>query len=334
MYFEHSIYPDMWQNKIRALFHPERYHGWGRQKKYFEGWYYKMLTADEKYAFAIIPGIAMDNQGNKHAFIQILDGKKQTAEYIKFPAHDFFSEAKSYKTRIAGNIFTTDKIVLDLENLKGELAFSDCKPWPNRWYSPGIMGPYAFVPFMECYHGVLSVDHQIEGKLMIEKTEIDFSGGRGYTEKDWGHSFPSAYIWLQSNHFGQKGISIKASVAKIPWLGSFFVGFIAGVFMNSELIPFTTYNSSKLIRLYADKQTVELGMENKNYRLEIVVKRNNTTELASPILGFMDGRISESMTSEVEVILLDKKEGNTILHENGRNTALEVAGKIEEITTG
>ena len=31
--------------------------------------------------------------------------------------------------------------------------------WPVKVTSPGAMGPYAFVPFMECYHGVVSMDH-------------------------------------------------------------------------------------------------------------------------------------------------------------------------------
>ncbi len=84
----------MWQKKIQSLFHPERYHGWGKKKKYFEGWYYKVLTADERHAFAFIPGIAIDDEGKKHAFIQLLDGIKQTAEYIRFPAEKFTSNAK------------------------------------------------------------------------------------------------------------------------------------------------------------------------------------------------------------------------------------------------
>lgn len=77
--------------KIQSLFRPECYHGWGKSKKYFEGWYYKVISADEKHAYAFIPGIAMDNEGNKHAFIQILDGKKQSADYITFPSKDFIS---------------------------------------------------------------------------------------------------------------------------------------------------------------------------------------------------------------------------------------------------
>lgn len=324
----------MLQKKIQALFHPERYHGWGKNKRYFEGWYYKVITANEKHAFAFIPGIAMDNEGNKQAFIQILDGKKQTADYIRFPASDFISQSNIFKTIIAGNTFELNRMQLQLQNVKGELQFKNSVPWPNDWYSPGIMGPYAFVPFMECYHGILSMDHEIQGELEIHNKKIDFTGGRGYIEKDWGRSFPSSYIWMQSNHFSEKGISFKASVAKIPWLRSSFVGFIAGLYFNNQLIQFTTYNSTKLIRCTADKKMVELVMENKNYRLKILAQRNDATELAAPISGFMDGRISESMSSSLEVKLIHKKSKEMVFHDTGRNTALEIAGAIEEITIG
>ncbi len=176
------------------------------------------------------------------------------------------------------------------------------------------------------------MDHDIRGTLKIEGNHIDFSGGKGYIEKDWGHSFPSAYIWLQSNHFSEKGISVKVSVAKIPWLGSSFVGFIAGIYLNGQLVTFTTYNGSRLLRSVAGKETVEVVMESKRYRLEILVHRKAATVLASPISGFMDGRISESMTSTIAVKLVDKTNRKTIFDDIGRNTALEVAGKIDEIT--
>jgi len=319
--------------KIQALFHPERYHGWGRTKKYFEGWYYKVLTADENHAFAFIPGIAMDDDGNRQAFIQILDGKKQTADYIKFSADEFSSRSDKFQTKIAGNTFELDQITLNLPYASGVLQFRNTVPWPNYWYSPGIMGPYSFVPFMECYHGILSMDHEITGVMKIDQTEIDFTGGRGYIEKDWGHSFPSAYIWMQSNHFSKTEISFKASVAKIPWIGSSFTGFIAGLYFDKKLIQFTTYSSSELIRSFADPKKVELILENKIYRLEVLAYRDHATELASPIAGFMDGRISESMNSKVEIKLQEKGSGNVLFHDTGRNTALEVAGKIEEIMT-
>lgn len=45
------------------------------------------------------------------------------------------------------------------------------------------MGPFAFVPFMECYHGIVSMDHIIQGELEIDGATVDFSNGRGYMEK-------------------------------------------------------------------------------------------------------------------------------------------------------
>ena len=321
----------MIHKKLRSLFHPERYHGWGRTKTYFEGWYYKLISADEQNALAIIPGIAMDEEGEKHAFIQLLDGKAETAEYFRFPFDTFHAFFSRFEVNIAGNVFTAESIHLELPELNGNIHLHNTVPWPSTWYSPGIMGPYSFVPFMECYHGILSMDHQLKGTLQLSNNTIDFDKGRGYTEKDWGHSFPSAYFWMQSNHFSSPGISFKASVAKIPWLGSSFVGFIAGLYFNGKLVQFTTYNRAKLLRSFANKRKVELVMENKSHRLEILANRSGATELASPIAGFMDGRISESMTAAIEVKLLDKKSGKLLFSDTGTNAGLEVAGKIDEI---
>ena len=45
----------------------------GEEKNvFFEGWYYKVVSADEKHAFAFIPGIAMDADGKQQAFVQVL----------------------------------------------------------------------------------------------------------------------------------------------------------------------------------------------------------------------------------------------------------------------
>jgi len=317
--------------KINAFFNPERFQGWGKKKKYFEGWYFKVVNPDETKAFAFIPGIAMDEAGNKNAFIQVLDGKKKTAAYHRFDASSFNPAAGKFKIEIEGNIFSEKICSLNLAGIKGELNFSGNIPWPKPFYSPGIMGPYAFVPFMECYHGIVSMDHSIKGKLEIDGEIINFDNGRGYIEKDWGRSFPSAYFWLQTNHFSEPGISLKASVAKIPWIRNSFVGFIAGIWLQDRLFRFTTYNNSILRKSFADKEKVEIVIENKKYKLEILAHRSHATALASPILGLMDGRIEESMTAKTEFQLFDKKSKQIIFRDVGRNTALEVAGKIEEI---
>ena len=318
-------------NRIRAFFNPEQFQGWGKKRSYFEGWYYKIINASETKAFAVIPGLTIDDGGKRKAFIQLLDGRKKTSEYFTYDGNKFIPRSGKLDISIDTNRFREDSLELDLPNVKGKLSFVGNIPWPKPIYSPGIMGPFAFVPFMECYHGIVSMDHSIEGELNVHGEKIDFTDGKGYIEKDWGRSFPSAYVWMQSNHFNQSEISIKASVAKIPWIRNSFVGFIAGIWLKDHLIRFTTYNRSRLRKCQISRDMVELALENQTYTLDILAHRDHATELASPILGAMDGRIEESMTSTIEVTLFNKKTKKTVFAGIGKNAGLEVAGKIEEI---
>ena len=321
----------MIRTKIISIFNPDHFQGWTQKRSYFEGWYFKIVNEDETNAFAIIPGIAIDRNKNSQSFIQVLDGKMRTSKYHKFDSTSFVPDRNMFKIKIGNNLFSTDSLHIDLPELKGDLSFKNHIKWPNKRYSPGIMGAYSFLPFMECYHGIISLDHSIHGELEFDGHTLNFDRGRGYIEKDWGKSFPSAYVWLQSNHFVQPGISFKVSVAKIPYLGYSFVGFIAGLWLGDRLIQFTTYNRSRLIKLAITAEKVELVMRNKEFLLEMQVKREPSTSLASPIMGLMDGRIEESMNAMVEVKVTERTSDTVIFNDIGRNAGLEVAGKIEEI---
>ena len=127
-----------------------------------------------------------------------------------FKADEFKPTPKRHSLKIGKNYFSRDEISLDLPNIKGDLKFRNLSPWSNSFLSPGIMGPYSFIPFMECYHGIVSMDHDILGSLKYNNEDISFKKGKGYMEKDWGHSFPKAYIWMQSNHFSKPDISLKS----------------------------------------------------------------------------------------------------------------------------
>ena len=317
--------------KIRSLLNPEQYQGWGNRRKYFEGWYFKVVNASETKAFAFIPGISMDEAGKSHAFIQVLDGIEKKSEYHTFSASLFRPSAKEFSLSIGENNFSSSRIVLDLPSVRGALDFSGMVPWPAPWYSPGIMGPYTYVPFMECNHGIVSMDHSIKGSMIINNETIDFTGGRGYTEKDWGHSFPSAYLWIQSNHFETEGISFKASVARIPWLTGSFTGFIAGLWLNNDLIRFTTYNQSHLRELAFNDKTAVMELVNRQTILKVTAPLDTTTALASPVNGMMTGRIEESMTSVISVTLHDRKTGKIIFSGEGRNASIEKSGDTDTL---
>jgi tocopherol cyclase len=307
------------------------YQGWGIRSRYFEGWYFKVVNASETRAFAFIPGIAMEESGESHAFVQILDGKEKRSEYFSYDASSFIPSDRKFELSIENNFFSADGIRLDLPRVTGSLSFTGVVPWPGRWYSPGIMGPYTFVPFMECNHGIVSMDHSLSGALTVNGEVIDFTGGRGYIEKDWGHSFPSAYIWMQSNHFSSPGISFKASVARIPWVTGSFTGFIAGLWLGDRLYRFTEYNRTRLSRLSVSGSTVELEFRNRSGIISISAPVDRATPLASPVKGLMGGRIEESMTSIISLTLSDRNNGKVLYSGEGRNACIEISGDMQTL---
>jgi hypothetical protein len=90
---------------------------------------------------------------------------------------------------------------------------------------------------MECFHGIVSFGHSLGGTLSVEGKPVDFGGGRGYIEKDWGTAFPAGYVWLNSNHIDtDPRACLIASVAIIPWLKASFRGFIVGLRREGEQV--------------------------------------------------------------------------------------------------
>ena len=72
----------------------------GKSKRFFEGWYYKVVSENQRHAVAIIPGIAMDENGKKQAFIQILDGKNLKSTYHRFNSEEFQPTPKIHSLKI------------------------------------------------------------------------------------------------------------------------------------------------------------------------------------------------------------------------------------------
>lgn len=314
-------------HRWRALWNPNRYHGWGRKRNYFEGWYFKFVDPTEQYAFAAIPGISMGSDGRQHAFIQVLDGKQCRANYHEFPVSSFVPFSDRFEIRLGENGFSEQQLTLDLPELKGSLTLDGITPWPKMLGAPGIMGWYSFMPFMECYHGVVSLNHLLEGQMEVYGQAVDFTGGKGYIEKDWGVSFPSSWIWMQTNHFdaGQP-VSLMASVANIPWIGSHFIGYIVGFLLGEKLYRFATYTGAQM-RASLGEREVFLSFKGRRNRLEIVAhKIGGTGELVSPISGNMTGKVNESLQATIEVKLFE--DDHLLFEGTGRNAGLEVAGDV------
>jgi len=323
---------------IRSTLTPDAYHGMQRNGPYFEGWYYKLVTQNGSQRWSIIPGVYIGSDPkDSHAFIQALNGVSGKSFYIPYPYHDFQAKPYEFDVHIADNHFSRSHLQLNLQhpdlNIQGELGFSGLTPWPVRLWSPGIMGWYAWVPSMECYHGIVSLDHQIQGSLWINEDRSDFSGGRGYIEKDWGQAMPRAWLWLQCNHFqDSRAASLTASIAVIPWRGRTFNGFIAGFWDGDNLHRFTTYNGGQLTHQRITENEASLVFTKGKKVLEIQAQRTSGSSLQAPTLAQMDRRIMETLSATVNLRLSQQKHGKslTLFESQGHYAGMEVVGDLPD----
>jgi hypothetical protein len=320
-----------------TLFHPERYHGHRRRPPFFEGWYFKLVDATETQRYAVIPGIFLSKDPDRHhAFVQILDGSTGNATYHRYPADQFRAATDRFEVEIGPNRFSEREVVLDIADdsrvARGTVRLGSPVPWPVTPTRLGIMGPYGWAPRMECNHGLVSFDHSLEGTLAIDGREADFTGGRGYTEKDWGKAFPAGYVWMQTNHFETPGTSFVASIAIIPWMVSAFPGFIIGLRHRDQLHQFATYTRARTTGLHFTDDTVEWTVAGRRQRLQIRAERASGGLLFAPTRQEMSDRVGETMLSRVEVALTDA--GGSVLFEGvGRNAGLEIHGDLDRLLT-
>jgi len=312
------------------LYKPEVFQGNLKKKNYFEGWYYKHVSKDLSKVWSFIPGISL-SRNDPHSFIQVIDGITGKSEYISYPLADFKWNKKKLYLKIGDSEFTEEWINLKIQNeninVTGHIDFHNITKYPKSLFSPGIMGWYSFIPFMECKHGVVSVNHHLAGTISLKNDMIDFNGGKGYIEKDWGSSFPEAWLWIQANNFNDNATSFNFSVAKIPWLGNFFIGFICFLYFNKKFYLFSTYNKSIITKLNHDNESVELTLNSHEFVLKVRVLKSLFGELRAPVSGDMSRRIKESIDSEVVLSLFDKNL-NLIYNDFSKRAGLELIDKI------
>jgi hypothetical protein len=328
---EHKFIPGYGARKAG---NPEMFQGNKKKKKYFEGWYFKMVSADGQSILSIIPGISLSSDGSEqHAFIQVIDGKTAQTFYYTFPIESFSFSRKEFAITIGQNYFSAEKLLLNLHDdsssFSGEVNMKGLTELPSgRILNPGIMGWYRFVPFMQCYHGVVSLTHGLEGALVKDGLELDFNEGKGYIEKDWGSSMPSAWIWMQSNNFSNSEASFMLSVANIPWLGKSFTGFLGFFYLDGKIHRFATYTNALLDMNRKGSDTLQIQIRDKKTIYNIEAIHKSAGMLKAPVGGSMDRRIPESIDATLKLTVMDRH-GNVIFKDNSSISGMELVGDQE-----
>ncbi|MCH5273938.1 MAG: hypothetical protein J1E35_09720 [Lachnospiraceae bacterium] len=253
------------------------------KQDYFKGWYFKCSNKDKTIAF--IPAFHKNNR-KQSASLQVIT--EDAAFHI--PSDTLNYQEKPLSVKFGNCIFSRHGMKLNIKNdsltIQGTLRFHHLSPIRYN-----IMGPFQFVPFMQCRHSVYSMRHQIDGQLICNGQQLNFQNGTGYIEGDCGSSFPKQYVWTQCCF--QNG-SLMLSVADIPMFRTHFTGMIGVILLNKTEYRLATYLGAKLKYVGENAVIVEQG----DYEFTAALMKKNAQPLYAPDNGRMSRTIHESASCQ------------------------------------
>ena len=308
------------------IFDDARYHG-GTRRPFFEGWYFKHAGAGG--VFAAIPGVFHGaGKANDHAFIQIIFSSPPESHFVRFPTEAFSCAPRGLEVSVGDNMFSMEGCRLNMPGigLTASLRYGRCVPLKTSLISPTIMGPFAYLPGMQCRHGCLSLWHSVTGSVRYGDRRIDFDGADGYIEKDWGGAFPDRWVWMQC---GDSRVTLMCAVASIPLKLTRFTGVICVLRDGGRQYRLATYNRTRVSELEWRDGALLVELTNRNYRLSIQAQADAFGHLQAPTPTGMDRRIQESLSARFTISLKCCGEAALQGSYNGGLEMLDIAGLMK-----
>lgn len=288
------------------------FHGKYRSQ-FFEGWYFKLVIKAAHCTIALIPGLVKNKQ-DPHAFIQITLSPLQLTRYIRFEYHECVIQNDPFSVTLRDNVFSLHHVRFQYHDNELELNL-DCEtahitPILTSWFAPTIMGPFYYVPRMQCNHGVISMNHELSGVVTLNGKTYSFENEKGYIEKDWGSSFPRKYIWSQANNFINTSASVFLSIATIPMVFFTFEGLIANITVDNKEYRFATYTCARFNIVKIDAFTRIITLTQGKLCATLTIHSSHSVALVSPVKGMMLNMIKEGLQGRIHLVLVD---GNQVI---------------------
>lgn len=258
---------------------------------HFRGWYFKCQSSTQ--TLALIPAVHT-HRGRSTCSLQIVE--EQDHWNIPLPGAGEVRWDRPW-AKIGANQFTPQGILLDLSSepcrAVGQLHFGPPTPLPGD-----IMGPFRFLPFLECRHRVFSMRHQVTGQLQINERLYRFDHDLGYMEGDQGRSFPRRYLWTQC--LFPEG-SLMLSAADIPLGPVSFPGVIAALSLFGKVMILATYCGARILSIQGGK----IAVKQKNLLLTAELLSDPGQPLRAPKQGKMSRTIRENLSCHARYRLYD-----------------------------
>ena len=258
--------------------------------KFFQGWYFK--NQNETDIISFIPAFHTDDDGNRSASLQVITHKE--SYNISYPINEFAMSKSGLVLRLGENRFSNQGIVLNVRTDKltvvGKLRYTAFTPLRYD-----IMGPFKYIPFLQCRHSIFSLAHCIEGSLIFNGVRMDFRPGLGYVEGDRGVGFPSDYLWTQCSWPENEYNAVMVSVAIVKLGIISFTGCIGVVYYGGREYRLATYLGANLRRLSKEELWVQQG----KCILQVKLLEPKENDLIAPVKGKMSRTVYESVDCRV-----------------------------------
>lgn len=298
------------------------------KKEAFEGWFSKVDAKECGLMFSVIWGYTTHEESG-HAFIQFTSSLSHETAYISYDLSELWVEEEPFVLHIGKNRLSREGMVLDFhihgQRIEGQFFFSKLSPIETSFLKPGIMGWLTHFP-NECNHGLISMNHGVQGALRIGDRLFPMKEAKGYMEKDWGSSFPKAYVWAQSNDFLEG--SVVFSYATVPMLGRHAKGFFLLLQHLGTEYRFSSIEGSRLLHFKVKDKAFVAILKKGPYKVVIKAKQAHPVVLASPDHGEMKAKIKESLDGRL-LVKVFLKEQELLFLETDR-TSIDVHYPLEE----
>ncbi|MEG0592172.1 MAG: tocopherol cyclase family protein [Coprobacillus sp.] len=259
----------------------------------FEGWYFRVV--DNKISIAVIIGIAKTSE-KQEAFIQVFHTLSQKSERVSFDIEEFHYQDVPFMINIKNIILKKHYVHIEDENLSVliDLEINMPKYIKKSLYAPTIMGPFAYFKNMQCNHAITNLKSYTKGYIdYLDKRY--YINGTIYQEKDWGTSFPTKYIWVQSHCCHEKRAILFLSCATIPLNKIGFTGIIMTLIIDDKEFHIASYYGAYIVKAKKMGNSYILIIRQGRYLIKCYLRMGPTYILDAPREGQMTRQIEESL---------------------------------------
>lgn len=289
---------------------------------HFEGWYYRFTEQDHMSSWVVIVAYWRDSTGADRAFIELLHHPSGTIYKQVYESFDI-DYIQTYKGRfqlwVGDTFFSAHKIKGSFIDQAGtqielDIDIDQCARWGapldenNRWtmgYATNLIGiplKWHINHLKSWSNGVIKIDHDSH---VLQDVAT-------HQEKNWGRSFPSQWIWMQSNVFeGRPDVAFALAGGPIVNSKQSPDGYILGIRWRDQFINWRSQDghlfSFKDVDFYIAEDTAiwTLKVEGFYYKAEVKASASvhDLIVVDVPADGGLKAGAVESLNAEVDIIL-------------------------------